>query len=204
MVITTSAAFEREQQRRNTPRKPRCHVRGQYRTISFSDLHFGFILLDILRQRYNPIMTNPPPLDYARVEPRRPISVLPHVITALLTTVCITLPMLIVILIVPRFEMVFKDFKTELPWITKLVLRISRWTANEYGWVAIFPLIVAAVLPGILLDRQSPTGHGARIYRRVMTRLLLLAMLSFVGIVIFACFMPMISIIDSVSGTARK
>lgn len=149
-------------------------------------------------------MSNPPPLEYARVEPRRPINVLPHIITALLAAACITLPMLIVMLIVPRFEMVFKDFKTELPWITKLVLQISRWTTNGYGWVVILPLIVAAVLPGVLLDLNSTTGTGARIYRRVMVRLLLLAMLIVVGIVIFACFMPMISLIDSVSGSARR
>ncbi len=149
-------------------------------------------------------MSKPPPLEYARVEPRRPINVLPHITTALLTAACIALPMLIVILIVPRFEMVFKDFNTELPWITKLVLRISRWAANEYGWVVVFPLIVAAVLPGVLLDLHSTTGTGARIYRRVMVRLLLLAMLILVGIVIFACFMPMISLVESMSGSARR
>jgi len=38
--------------------------------------------------------------------------------------------MFLLAFIVPKFEQIFKDFKTELPGITKLLLNISRWFAN--------------------------------------------------------------------------
>ena len=37
--------------------------------------------------------------------------------------------------VVRRFEVVFKDFGVELPLATKLALGLSRWWANDYGWL---------------------------------------------------------------------
>lgn len=150
-----------------------------------------------------PRLPPPPPLEYERVQPRRPIHAGIHVAIAIHATAYMALPMLLLILVVPRFEAVFRDFRTELPWITKLVLYISRWAANEYGWMFVLPLIVALVVPGLLLDLRGTSEQGLRIYRRVARLLLMLAMLVVSGVIILACFMPMISLIDSVSG-ARK
>jgi type IV pilus assembly protein PilC len=41
---------------------------------------------------------------------------------------------LIMITVIPKFEGIFRDFKTDLPGITKMLLAISRWFAQDYGW----------------------------------------------------------------------
>src|SRR5205085_7404085 len=41
---------------------------------------------------------------------------------------------MIMIFVIPKFQDIFKDFKTELPGITKILLSTSRWFANDYGW----------------------------------------------------------------------
>ena len=41
---------------------------------------------------------------------------------------------MIMIFVIPKFETIFRDFKTELPAITKLLLAVSRWFAQDYGW----------------------------------------------------------------------
>ena len=46
----------------------------------------------------------------------------------------------LMIFVVPKFRDIFKDFHTTLPWSTQLVIDISDWVANEYGWVFLLPL----------------------------------------------------------------
>src|SRR3954449_3181465 len=41
---------------------------------------------------------------------------------------------MIMIFVIPKFEAIFNDFKLELPTPTKILLIISRWFANDYGW----------------------------------------------------------------------
>lgn len=52
-------------------------------------------------------------------------------------SIAIGIVSMIMIFVIPKFEKIFKDFGTELPQITKMLLRISRWFANEYGWAYI-------------------------------------------------------------------
>ena len=43
----------------------------------------------------------------------------------------------IMIFVVPKFREIFKDFKTSLPALTEMLLSISTWIADEYGWLVI-------------------------------------------------------------------
>ncbi len=52
-------------------------------------------------------------------------------------TIAVGVVSMIMIFVIPKFETIFKDFNTELPAITKTLLRVSRWFANEYGWAYI-------------------------------------------------------------------
>lgn len=148
-------------------------------------------------------MSNPPPLDYAQSR-SRPLDVGTHIMTTIMATIYLAVPVFVLVFIVPRFEAIFKDFKTELPGITKLILSISRWTANEYGWAFLPLIIVAVVVPGLLLDLRSTTGNEVRLYRRVATRLLLVAVILFTGLAMIACVIPMLDLINAVSGPPRK
>ena len=53
---------------------------------------------------------------------------------------------MIMIFVIPKFEGIFKDFKTELPAITKSLLTVSRWFANDYGWAYLLFTPIAIVL----------------------------------------------------------
>ena len=40
-------------------------------------------------------------------------------------------------LVVPKFEQIFKDFKTTLPALTEYLLKTSTWIAEDFGWLVI-------------------------------------------------------------------
>ncbi|HVS70647.1 MAG TPA: type II secretion system F family protein [Phycisphaerae bacterium] len=44
----------------------------------------------------------------------------------------------IMIVVVPKFREIFKDFKTSLPPLTQFLLDTSDWIAQDYGWAVIF------------------------------------------------------------------
>jgi type IV pilus assembly protein PilC len=41
---------------------------------------------------------------------------------------------MIMIFVIPKFEQIFLDFGTKLPGITQVLLAVSRWFAQDYGW----------------------------------------------------------------------
>ncbi|HLL90751.1 MAG TPA: type II secretion system F family protein, partial [Tepidisphaeraceae bacterium] len=53
---------------------------------------------------------------------------------AVVISIAIAIVSMIMVFVIPKFETIFKDFKTELPGITKILLGVSRWFANDYGW----------------------------------------------------------------------
>jgi type IV pilus assembly protein PilC len=63
-------------------------------------------------------------------------------------TIAVGIVTMIMIFVIPKFEEMFKDFKVELPDVTKLLLSISYFFAKQYGWIYIlgFPFFVVALL----------------------------------------------------------
>ncbi|MBV8781936.1 MAG: type II secretion system F family protein, partial [Phycisphaerae bacterium] len=49
-------------------------------------------------------------------------------------SIAVAIVSMIMIFVIPKFEQIFKDFKTELPTVTKVLLYTSRWFAQDYGW----------------------------------------------------------------------
>jgi len=66
----------------------------------------------------------------------------------------------IMVQVVPKFEMIFRDFETTLPSVTRLLINISSWFANGVppGWVYIV-LSPALLVGGYKLIRQSLMGR---------------------------------------------
>ena len=64
---------------------------------------------------------------------------------AVVITIAVGVVSMIMIVVIPKFEGIFKDFKAELPAITKLLLRMSRFMANEYGWAYLLAMPVLFV-----------------------------------------------------------
>jgi len=52
----------------------------------------------------------------------------------------------IMIFVIPKFKEIFKDFKTALPRSTEILMSISSWVAEDYGWLLILPLFGIVVL----------------------------------------------------------
>src|ERR1700712_989161 len=67
---------------------------------------------------------------------------------------------MIMIFVIPKFQDIFKDFKVELPGITKMLLSISKWFATQYGWAYIiaFPVVWGLI---IKLLKMSEGGKYA-------------------------------------------
>src|SRR4051795_576630 len=61
-------------------------------------------------------------------------------------TIAIGVVSMIMIFVIPKFEQIFKDFKTDLPGITKILLSVSRWFATQYGWAYVIFSPIAFVL----------------------------------------------------------
>lgn len=72
-------------------------------------------------------------------------------------SIAIGIVSMIMVFVIPKFETIFKDFKTELPGVTKLLLAISRWFANDYGWAYVLFSPIAIILL-IKLIRISEGG----------------------------------------------
>src|SRR5688572_987513 len=62
---------------------------------------------------------------------------------AVVISIAVGIVSMIMIFVIPKFEDIFRDFGTKLPTVTVVLLRISRWFANDYGWAYIlaFPVV---------------------------------------------------------------
>ncbi|HEY7118137.1 MAG TPA: type II secretion system F family protein [Tepidisphaeraceae bacterium] len=65
---------------------------------------------------------------------------------------------MIMIFVIPKFEEIFRDFGTKLPTVTVVLLQISRWFANQYGWAYLlaFPIVMW------MLIRLAKLSEGGR------------------------------------------
>jgi type IV pilus assembly protein PilC len=75
---------------------------------------------------------------------------------AVVISIAVGVVSLIMIVVIPKFEGIFRDFKTELPAPTKMLLAISRWFANDYGWA--YVLISPIVFVGLMKLIQMSEG----------------------------------------------
>jgi type IV pilus assembly protein PilC len=61
----------------------------------------------------------------------------------------------IMIFVVPKFKEIFKDFKTSLPALTEMLMSISTWIAEDYGWLVILGSPFAAFVFFKLLGKSK-------------------------------------------------
>jgi type IV pilus assembly protein PilC len=79
---------------------------------------------------------------------------------AVVISIAVGIVTMIMIFVIPKFEEIFKDFKLELPTPTRILLAMSRWFANDYGWAYIIaaPFVIFGL---IKLIRMSEGGKYA-------------------------------------------
>jgi type IV pilus assembly protein PilC len=75
-------------------------------------------------------------------------------------SIAVAIVSLIMIVVIPKFQGIFKDFHAELPGVTTLLLNISYWFAQQYGWAYVLcsPIVFALI---IKLIRMSEGGKYA-------------------------------------------
>lgn len=66
---------------------------------------------------------------------------------AVVISIAVAIVSMIMIFVIPKFEQIFKDFNTKLPGVTVVLLEISRWFADDYGWawVLFSPIVLYTI-----------------------------------------------------------
>jgi type II secretory pathway component PulF len=73
------------------------------------------------------------------------------IVRFMLASAVMSILLIIFLLIIPRLETVYADFGTKLPWITQLVLNVSRFLRTPLGWVtAAFVTGIVALMIAVL------------------------------------------------------
>lgn len=147
----------------------------------------------------------PPPLDYqATILRPRPLAWRWHLAVIIATAVIFTLVTVPLLFVIPSFETIFKDFKTELPTITRIVLTISAWFRNDFGFFFLLPLPAIVVGLGFLLDRNAPSDDRIKRYACMVLILALLFALFFAAFIAISLFAPMTTLVNSVNASEGK
>lgn len=61
----------------------------------------------------------------------------------------------IMIFIIPKFEKIFEDFRMKLPWITEMLISVSRWFVRFWYILPLFPVAIWLILKLIRLNRAG-------------------------------------------------
>jgi type IV pilus assembly protein PilC len=70
-------------------------------------------------------------------------------------TVAVAILTFIMIFIIPKFEKIFLDFKMKLPYLTELLIAISRWFVKYWYVIPIVPIGIIVTLKLIRLNRSG-------------------------------------------------
>lgn len=73
-------------------------------------------------------------------------------------SIAITIVSGIMIFVIPKFQQIFKDFHTDLPEVTQILLNVSNWFGPQYGWAYVLCAPIALVLI-VKLVRMSEGGR---------------------------------------------
>lgn len=125
-------------------------------------------------------------LDY-RTAPARPRARPAYLVSRLITSYLgYGLIMVVLAVIVPRFERVYADFQVRLPALTALLLAASRFCLRYYLWATLIPL------PAIwsVANTWIPSSRD----RRRMRLAAFVGVILFLVLTLFALFTPMASL----------
>jgi type II secretory pathway component PulF len=101
--------------------------------------------------------------------------------------------------VLPRFKEVFKDFKTALPALTEMLLSFGDWF-NSGLWLPFLLLaLLLPLLPAWLTARSRDRGNRF-MWAFLCFNLMFLFSLIVLSLAVLALFLPLIKLVQSVSG----
>jgi hypothetical protein len=103
-----------------------------------------------------------------------------------------------------RFIPLFRDFKVEMPWIAQVIIVIARLIWQDYVWVALIPLLIAAPAVTVPFVPVPSQPESRRRVARTAAYILILIFVMTIIVVVLSIFTPMIALIKSVSGPQKK
>jgi hypothetical protein len=148
-------------------------------------------------------MSHPPPvpLEYApRPAKGRSLAWGCHILLGFIVVASAVCFLAFLLVIVPHFVAIFKDFKTQLPPITRFVITTSSIAGPREGWLLVPLLGLAILVGGLIIDARSIEPHPMRRYTKTMIILLLLADAAWLVVFALTMFLPMSTLMDSLSG----
>lgn len=142
----------------------------------------------------------PQPIDYAA--PAHQEKRLPFMMSAGLSVylgLCVLLVLIFAWVILPRFAGVFADFGTELPLVTKAMLGAGYFLQSLPGLAILLavPIVIPKLLTGYIRNGKQTGKQGVRAL--VIYLLVTFLMAALVLWAVLAVFMPMVSLMQSVS-----
>jgi type II secretory pathway component PulF len=114
---------------------------------------------------------------------------------AVFTAVCIfgllTFPLVVIAIIVPKFEEIFKDFGVALPVVTRVIINVGHAMRSPLGVVIIGLWLVGSAALAGLISLRSAGAAGI-----LLLVGMLLAGISFI-VLILSMFAPLVQMIES-------
>ncbi len=137
--------------------------------------------------------SGPPPAAVAAAAAARNAPIF-SIVRFVAATAVMGILLIIFLLIIPRLETVYNDFGTKLPWITQLVLDVSRFLRTPLGWVAAaFVTFVVALMIAVLPIRGR------------WLRLLILVVLALITIALaLAVLLPIVNLMENITSGGGK
>ena len=111
----------------------------------------------------------------------------------IMTTLVMLMLLGIFLVVMPRLEAAYKDFGAELPLVTTVMLSIGRLMNTPGGWF--FGVLIAAST-GVLVATLPIRGRALRLILVLSLGLIVLS-------VALAVFMPLVTMMQSISGGKR-
>ncbi|MBC8107497.1 MAG: hypothetical protein H7Z14_12970 [Anaerolineae bacterium] len=101
---------------------------------------------------------------------------------------------------VPSLEQTFKDFKIDIPLISKWMLAFARWF-RAIGWLILMPIPITIPLSLAQIRHNAPPPRAVRRWR--ITGITSMVLLLFGVLFMISLWLPMISLFDGISSPKK-
>jgi len=80
-------------------------------------------------------------------------------------TIAVGVVTMIMIVVIPKFQGIFKDFHLKLPWPTQVMMDASDFMANRYGWAYLLFSPILAVILWRLIRLSDGGRYGTDVFK---------------------------------------
>ena len=105
---------------------------------------------------------------------------------------------------VPYFREIFKDFKTALPVLTERLLSLSMMLESPLAWIPLVLVLLALPVPLATLQTRCKTATQQVTAFMIVTLIVLFLSFSAFMFIQVAMFLPLVKLIQSVSGEGPR